>query len=307
MSFIKYNSIIHNSNKNLIESILKHNKDLLECEFIVQHKYDGANFQVIFSKNSTDIKFASRNQVLNENSNFFNYKKIISLDYYQDIFKRIQDYLNNSKYIESINLFGELIGDHINKRVKYGTQSEYGLIFFDVYFNTTLQSPKTFTLWADNLALPRVETYMIEKLDACLKYPLSIVKTQTGDQIEGIVIKPYEKEYQIEDVCFFIKIKNEKFEEINEDKNENVRVYDDKSRQIVDFKSYISVNRVLSTFGKQEWNKKEISRLVHEVIIDAFNDFKLNFPEFSSNIDLETLKISYYKYTLTLVRSKKLF
>lgn len=185
MSFIHYTSI-ENHYSNYVDSMRSKYPQLDQELFVVQQKYDGSNFQMIFSKNEP-VEYASRNKLLSENDKFFGYKKILpSLN---GIRKKIQDFLNNSEY-ETINLFGELYGSAVIKRIKYSQDRELEVKFFDVYFDEVAQSPKDFSAWTKTVGIP--EDLIVEQMTTgpvtlaqALSFDLNSVKTKCDDIIEG--------------------------------------------------------------------------------------------------------------------------
>lgn len=185
MSFIQYSSIENHFSK-YVDSMRSKYPELDRELFVVQQKYDGSNFQVIFSKNEP-VEYASRNKLLSENDKFFGYKKI--LPSLQGIRKKVQDFLNSSEY-ETINLFGELYGSAVIKRIKYDEDRELDVKFFDVYFDRVVQSPKSFNEWARTVGIP--DEFIVEHmtkepvtLEQALSFDLDSVKTKCDDIIEG--------------------------------------------------------------------------------------------------------------------------
>jgi hypothetical protein len=147
MSFIQYDSISNHTDKRTLNEFLDANPDFLNEKYIVEHKYDGSNFQVIFTKNSTEPPtFASRNQILTDSDKFFNYKQVVKSPKYKEMFDKVQLYLNSNANIETINLFGELYGQ-VQDRVKYFDARENRIIFFDVYFDQEVQTQKVIEIF----------------------------------------------------------------------------------------------------------------------------------------------------------------
>lgn len=184
-NFIYYSSI--NKHYTYVNNSVKNHPELAKELFVVQHKYDGSNFQVLFSKNEP-VKFASRNEMLNEEKKFFGWKNIIPR-VEADVLKKVQNFLDKSD-LKTINLFGELYGSAVNKRIMYEENSVLNLKLFDVYFNGIVQSPKFFYEWTEKLEIPKVflvETMTDEPvtLQAALEFDTESVKTKCGDIIEG--------------------------------------------------------------------------------------------------------------------------
>ena len=183
--FIHYTSI-ENHYSNYVDEMRSRYPDLEKQLFVVQQKYDGSNFQLIFSRNEP-VKYGSRNKLLSENDKFFGYKKI--LPRLEDIRNKVQNFLINSEY-QSINLFGELYGKAVIDRIQYDTDSELAIKFFDVYFDNVIQSPKDFSGWTEAIGIPKefIVEHMTEHpvtLNEALSFDLNSVKTRCDDIIEG--------------------------------------------------------------------------------------------------------------------------
>jgi Rnl2 family RNA ligase len=307
MSFIHYSSIENHTNAKYIKKFFEHHPECLNEDFIVQHKYDGANFQIIFTKNPKEIKFASRNLILDEYSKFNDYQNVIKEEKYQNLIKNIQNFIDENEDIENINLFGEIYGYRVCNRARYSSdKTRNSFKFFDVYFNGHKKAAKFFLEWSDKMGIPIVETFLIGKFDECVNFDVTNKTTSEGDLIEGVVVKPYTNQGdQPEQSSFYIKIKNEKFKEVEEkklpkvkreksDNNVNTSEVDEKLKllklggNISEFDRYLTVNRLLNTYGKQEWTRKDIPKLAETLLLDAYADFKKDFP--NSTCDIVELK-----------------
>lgn len=119
MQFTKYSSIENSYREKFINSIIEQGYG--NEEFVVSSKLDGANFSFIY--NGKEIKVASRNNVVD--GTFFNCQLVV--DKYKEEVIKVASRLRNFDYIQ---LFGELIGDGINNRVKYCTGRAF--IVFDL-------------------------------------------------------------------------------------------------------------------------------------------------------------------------------
>jgi Rnl2 family RNA ligase len=122
MQFTKYSSIENSYREKYINSIIEHGYG--NEEFVVTSKLDGANFSFICDGN--EVQVASRTQIVD--STFFNCKPVID-KYSQDI-RYLFKVFNDESPIEQIQVYGELIGDGINNRVKYCSGREF--IVFDI-------------------------------------------------------------------------------------------------------------------------------------------------------------------------------
>lgn len=317
MSFITYKSIPNHNNKKEIDYFFKNNPEYLAKPFICQHKYDGSNFQVIFVKiqnqDSTeiDIQFASRNCLLEDGNNFNNYKEILKEQIHKNALENVKKFFVESKY-ERINLFGEIYGK-VQNRIKYDSDNKNKILYFDVAFDDMYQNTKFFIDWSKKMELPIVEHFMIGTFEECLGLDLTKCKTQTGDQIEGVVIKPYDDETT---EPFYVKLKSEGFEEVmakkpekapkmENDKKTKFKALFDQYPELETFESYLNPNRAKSAFSKKSWVKKEQPQLANEIITDALKDFQIDFED--SKLSIDVAKKVYLTDIFKIINEEKFF
>ena len=133
MQFTKYSSIENSYREKYINNIIEQGYG--NEEYVVSSKLDGANFSFIYDGKEAEV--ASRNNVVD--GTFFNCSSVI--DKYKDSVTSLYNHLwlllakLNAPKLLNIQLFGELIGDGINNRVKYCTGREF--IVFDLLITTT--------------------------------------------------------------------------------------------------------------------------------------------------------------------------
>ncbi|RMZ96388.1 RNA Rnl2 family [Brachionus plicatilis] len=306
-------SIPNKHNEKEISEFLEKNPDYATKQYIVEHKYDGSNFQIIFTKeqggdNESIVKtqFASRNCILGPGDSFNSYKTILSEEKHKKALENVKNYFIESNF-ESINLFGEIFGN-VQKRIKYDLDEKNKILYFDVVFDGMYQNAKFFINWAKKMDLPIVESFMIGSFEECLNFDLNVCKTEAGDCIEGVVIKPYDDETT---KPFYIKKKMPGFEEIvvkkteknpktKSEKDVKLKAMFEQYPELENFSNYLNPNRAMSAFSKRPWTKKELPALANEIINDAFKDFKIDYETTKLTIDLikkfyqsETFKISF--------------
>jgi hypothetical protein len=319
MTFLEYGKII-NYSEDKIGYFINHEPNLLNETFIVQHKYDGSNFQIIFEKNSDKRTFASRNCVLEEKVKFNDFQTILKRDKYKILIDNVQKYLNESDNLNQINLYGELYGKVFN-RVRYSEKAENQIIFFDALFDLKLLPQQSFIEWSQKMEIPIVETFFIGKFSDCVKFDVSKIKTSFGDLIEGVVIKTYDKTLVHDDNIFYFKIKNDEFcekmsqKEVKSPKEEKTNVLTDNEffkslkendkTMLLEFQCYINANRLKSVFSKKAWLKNEIQILANELLKDAHIDFKIDNQD--ANLDETFLKNVFMKDIFKLIKDENLF
>ena len=307
---LKYASIV-NSSERVVASLWNQYKTI---DFIVQHKYDGANFQIIFNRvtraddgkeDIVEIKYASRNMLLSvekDGERFFNFGQVIKK--YQHQFDNISKYLLLNRQYKQINLFGELYGNGVQKRVKYFEEAgRKELIFFDVCFDGCFASQKELEKWANEMNIPLAETFMKGPFDKCQQFDVSARFTRTTitavrslrehdgelpvgispapSQIEGVVLKPYDKVDNINEHLrpYYIKIKQVGFEEINKKCKQDTAEKQQQAVTGVDltkFELYLTSNRVKNVLSKQVWTLNQMYDLGLEILLDAFEDYVTN-------------------------------
>ena len=319
MSFLTYRSIPNQHNEKEIKDFFEKNPDYATKQYIVEHKYDGSNFQVILTKEYIDensipivkIEYASRNCVLGPSDSFNNYKGILSEDIHKKALENIKNYLIESN-LNSINLFGEIFGN-VQKRIKYDLDGKNKILYFDVVFDGMYQNTKLFFDWAKKMGLPVVESFMIGTFEDCLNFDLNKCKTEAGDLIEGVVIKPYADENT---KPFYLKKKMPGFEEIVVQKSVKIpkskcendskfKAFYDKYPEIINFSNYLNPNRAMSAFSKRPWTKKELPSLANEIINDAFKDFRIDNEETKITIDI--LKKIYLNEIFKIINEQNFF
>jgi hypothetical protein len=328
MPFITYSTITNYYNTKDIDYFQTENPEFAKCQFVVQHKYDGSNFQVIFEKNTENnnevrpFRFASRNCILEEHENFNNFKSLIVKDPYKKMLENVKKHFAATPDLTCLNLYGEIYGKVI-KRINYYApgedQTENKLVFFDAKFNERSKSTKFFTEWAKEMEIPVVETYLIGSYDECLEVDVSQFKTAAGDQIEGVVIKAYDHENEAIR-AFYLKKKMPGFDEIQVKKTPNkvkttnveakpklshVKCTDEQKADMEEFEAYLNANRLTSAFSKKAWAKTETKALAREMLADALKDFRIDHE--ATKVDLELAEKAYMPDIFKLIKTENIF
>lgn len=272
--FKKYPSIDNTYREKTLNMFLKHHPELKDETYIIQHKYDGANISLIF-KPDRILRIASRNRVLDFDENFYDVWNVVTRPEYKDLLDFGFD--NAKRYNTTIQIFGELFGSGIQKRINYGDDKYFKV--FDICFEN-MDGDMVF--WEQKLLYgdPIINKHLaevfsiIEGLDKALDY-----KPHRFDEIEGVVIKPFNNVYYSpQGSIFYLKNKNPKFEEKgNKAKKDNKPKFSEDVENLHrEFFQYINENRVLSIFSKlgeiQEPN--QIGKYIKEVLNDAKEDFQ---------------------------------
>lgn len=321
MPFIGYESFENHYCTKNVNYLRANHSEALQGLYIAQQKYDGSNFQIIFEKTETgtvSIKYASRNRLLEDSENFNNHKAVVQKDVYAKMLENIRKFLESRADLDSINLHGEIYGQ-VFRRVNYyapgENTKENKLVFFDVKFNEKPQQIKYFVEWAKEMEIPVAEIYLIGTFDECMAVPVNTFKSVGGDQIEGVVIKPYEL---IDEnlARFYLKKKVEGFEEKNMKSGEkevkqpaadkpkygNLKCSDEQKKELEKYEEYLNANRAISALSKRPWSMADLAVLANEVLADAFKDFKSENE--TATIDLNLAKKALLPVAFNLVKTE---
>ena len=245
----------------------------------IEHKIDGSNFQVIFTKTDTEVLvgFASRHRMLFNNDKLFKYKETFGLPKYSDMLDRVSKWLKASDYSE-LRLFGELYG-LTQKRIKYTPQPPQVNLWkaFALMFDNKFTCPKEFYSFCDLLNIDRVEcvkiTSLKEAVETNLEDPALIKQLVPFDNsIEGVVIKPFE---WTDDPPFdTIKLKTEKFKEVE---HPPTKSHETKTQpqNIKNIELYFTTNRLDNVYVNWWHEKLKLVEFYELFVKDALGDYNI--------------------------------
>lgn len=214
-----------------------------------------------------------RSQFIDKSDNFFGIWDVIPN--YTKEFKDIQSYCD--KYNCSARLYGELYGDGIQKRVKYGPKK---LCFFDIEINDGLLSQGEFEIILTVFGLYKSAPPLIEYavgLEKALKVSNTFnsrILNEEDNIAEGVVIKPMLSEY----TGFVLKNKSDKFSETGKIKPNKIDLSQDEINLQNAFSDYINDSRLDNIASKLgEIKKEKIGEFIKVLVNDALNDFLKDF------------------------------
>lgn len=276
--FKKYSSIENHYRQKYILNSISQFPNIENEKFSIREKVDGANIQFYFEKGK-DMKVGKRSSFLTTDDSFFDIWTVILRN--ESVLTRFQDFVNESDF--TIRAYAELYGPTINDRVDYGP--EQNILFFDIELDGQMVCQKKFE---EIMKLLDLESKMVplvgyaENLVEALNYSCdfdSKVLGKEGNSAEGIVIKPYNNEFTLGNGSrFLLKKKSEKFKE-KESKGKAPKVEDNLPADVIalmlEFRSHINKNRVLSVFSKhgEIESPKQIGQYIKLVMDDAKEDF----------------------------------
>lgn len=243
-------------------------------DYVMLEKIDGANIQFIF-ENGDLIGVASRNQLVSDDYDFNGYKEVIQRPEFTELFTRLKE-LSKDK---SINLYGEIYSNRIQKNIHYG--SDTNIKFFALQLNNNYVGFLTFKqlINNDNLIVPVVGYY--KSIEEALKFDVNNFKSIVANNeeiAEGVIIEPV----NYWDSRRIVKFKSDKFKEIKPVKKET-------SSEIKEMQNKFNLGYLVETRLKNVMSHYDLSTvdniLKYKIINEFVNDAK---DEFISNEDLST-------------------
>lgn len=277
---------------------------LKQTKFVIMEKLDGSNFQIINSPDLDCTHFASRNQLIGNIKDGFNFNNMwpIIKNEHLDLIDNLLNYSHDNDLI--INVYGEIFGRGIQRRINYGNNKYFKI--FDISINGKYITFKEMEDLLNDLDLSNyiIPIYKItDNFQECLDFNTEIpsLHSPTNNITEGVVIKPYDKkiiklhneEGFDREERFIWKIKNESFTEKRAPKRDSSQL---KSKDDIlnefpeikilkeEFESYITENRLLSVISKLgELNSMNQMGLY---LKEFFNDAKKDFLKDNDDKDL---------------------
>lgn len=288
--FQKYPSIENSYRDKFINLCLKSHPELLDIDYCIHEKIDGANIQIILETNQ-EIKFGKRSSLIPFDDSFFNLKSTVEstiIDFVNELNKEVQQSPSPIKY----TLYGEIFGKGIQKRINYGETKQ--IRFFDLAVNNIIVDQFVFDCFmsgfgASSLKVPLITH--IRGLNEALSYSCdfdSKILNIENNPAEGIVIKPFDKVYYTDlGSIFYLKKKSDAFQEKMKTKTSNPISEEERFFRLK-FLEYITENRLLSVFSKEGLikDKSEIGKYMKLFLEDAKEDF-LKENTLPENIDLK--------------------
>ena len=279
--FKKYNSIENHYRQKYILNSMSQHPEIETCKYVAREKIDGANFQIYF-KRGNSVKFGKRSSFLKEDDSFFNYQEAVKK--IQHIVEKIDTMIQEDEIgHQELRLFGELFGPGINGRVDYG--DSVNILFFDMEVDGKMANQQHlesfFSLFGFNdLLVPLIGYYdgISEALQASCDFDSKVLGKE-GNASEGIVIKPYSREFIMGNGSrFLLKKKSDKFKEKETGMKQRKHKEDlpeDVVKLMLEFRSYINKNRVLSVFSKHGEIQEpcQLGKYIQLISEDAREDF----------------------------------
>lgn len=305
MKFKKYNSII-SINKSVYTG-----QTLPGGVWFVTEKIHGSNLSFIVTKD--DIKVCSRNQVLDEDSQYYKIVKNFS----DDIFQKLRRLFEGMHYIlptkdgagdhqlEQVTVYGELAGGYYNNKSN-GTRIQKGVqyspfnffIGFDICLfysgdtNTTscyLSKSDVFRI-LNIVGIPHVPILYCGEREAAMNFnpncqtvvPNMFKLDPIDDNImEGAVISPNRTAYFPDGERIIFKKVNDKFHENKSSKNKPVKISEEVSEEFKiaanEIISLINENRLSNILSHySDLTEKDFGTILKEMNKDVQQDWSLS-------------------------------
>jgi len=275
--FTRYKKIFNHDSK-YIDSLDK--KQLV----LVSEKIHGANFSIIYNKDTDEVKFASRSKIIS-GDNFYNVDSIKD-----ELERRMRNFVSdNFKYIDYkiVTVFGELYGNRVQANPVYVPFKMLtpSFVAFDLYFD----GEKKYTMndFYDVLSnyFPVLENKVMnlrEALEMNVDIESSFAFSNKVDNVkdnimEGIVIQPLQDIYfRSNGESFLIKKKSKKWSEkrkslglTSEEKKEIPKIV---IEAVEKFSKYVTKNRLENVASKKTYLKKDFGNLLYDFHADALEE-----------------------------------
>lgn len=303
--FKKYNSIENSYRGKYILKALEWYPELKDCKYSIREKLDGSNLQLYFQPGK-EVMVGKRSSFLNKDDKFFDVWNVLKK--YEKEMQAMQDEVDITGF--PVRLFGELYGNGIQKRVYYG-DDKY-LAFFDVEVNGEMWSQFGFERLMRELNITNLVPLMgyAENLEEALNFDVNFdskVVDKENNPSEGVVIKPYLKDYPMGDGArFLLKKKSETFAEKMKVKQPKAEVSSKVLNAQGEFASYFNENRLQGLFSKhgEIESMDQFGQYIKMFINDAKEDFIKDFNlEGFEEKEIKNIFKSGGKYAASLLKA----
>lgn len=303
MKFKKYNSII-NINKSVYTE-----QPLPGGVWFVTEKIHGSNLSFMVTKD--DIKVCSRNQVLDEDSQYYNIVKRMPDDIFQKLRYLFEGLSNLGKMgdtlgeLEQVTVYGELAGGYYNNKSN-GTRIQKGVqyapfnffIGFDIclFYSDGSSTMSGYMIKSDvfhilnMVGIPHVPILYCGEREAAMNFnpncqtvvPNMFKLDPIDDNImEGAVISPNKTAYFPDGERIIFKKVNDKFHENKSSKNKPAKISEEVSEEFKiaanEIISLINENRLSNILSHySDLTEKDFGTILKEMNKDVQQDWSLS-------------------------------
>ena len=308
--FYKYPDIENSYQEELIEKIKRAGYGCIQ--YIIMEKIHGSNTQIDYNYITGEFAFGKRSGLLEESETFYNLQSMLTEELKSSmrcLAEMMQcDLIEYGLSLSTVKFYGEIFGGSyphedvpkdkdaikVQKAVFYSPSNHW--MAFDVAF-TVYGTDKVFFLSGSKFwtlcilaGIPTVPILTVaDTLVQALAYPndgLSKVYEKYGlppiedNVMEGVVIRPYNKDVWLGNTRVILKNKNQKFSEKKNAKKElpsedvPARVLQARE-EISQFITYNRVHNVISHIG--EVTPKDIGKVIQLTTADTLKDYNKEF------------------------------
>jgi len=277
-------------NKRIIDSVVCAGLDKA-TQWLCFEKIHGANGCMIIT--GDEIKFARRRALVDDDDNFYNYKKIV--ERYKDNLRKFYDNIVNIyQTVNTVRVYGELYGGiypdqqsvdiPVQQGIYYSPRVEF--MVFDVQIEMSDKTfewlaYKTYSCELDKVNIPYVTPLFEGSFEDAIKFnnhfettipKLHRLPTIEGNICEGIVIKP-SKNILLDGDKIMIKSKNFKFTEKKPNMSNIFKIITIPD-EIKDLVEYVNDNRLDAAISKVgEAIPKNMSNIIKEFTSDILEEY----------------------------------
>lgn len=303
MEFKKYPSIENTEKDYIIQKIRNHGFEYKK--YCITEKIHGSNTQIAYYPETNEFSYGKRTCFIEEGEHCYNVQEhferlkndIVKLYHY------LRDSLNEE--LTSVIVYGEIFGGayphpdvprdnkatKVQKGVYYTPANSW--MAFDISYTvkdkseTYFLSAKDFILACDAICIPTVPVLkIVDTLTEALEYPndgTSVVYKffynlpEIEENImEGVVIRPFEKDLWMGQTRVILKNKNEKFKEKSHEPKPDLTLnYSDNLKTALsEVETYVTENRINNVISHEgEVSESDIGRLIGLTAKDVVDEF----------------------------------
>jgi len=271
-------------------------KSVFAGEWIAEEKIHGANMSFHVDCKLGSIRVARRNDFLEPEDKFYNYKQILD-KHEKNIINLCNDIKSNhTGLFETIIIYGEIFGGNppVQKDIYYSDNYEF--IPFDIAVASA--NKKSWLEWEHSrdlfkkhefLIIPLIARDSFEKISSLSPEFNSLIPSlfqkdfDKTNIAEGYVIRPVKNTFDAYNRRILFKIKNPKFGEIKIKTNKSPNTSDTNTSDtnllsiVENMKDYITENRLNNVKSKLlENNLNNSMLLAGKLTSDILNDYSIN-------------------------------
>lgn len=296
MEFKKYNSLENAYRQKFIDQCHELGVD----EWVALEKVHGANFSFVVGDGGVIPAKRSGPVELNEHGNYDFYGCHPIVEKYRDRAVMVSEVVG-----KSVQIFGELYGEGVQKGVDYGPKD---FVAFDI-----MTEDGTYLAWpivcylCDSVGIPKAPVLgtgtLTEMLEISPEF-FSAISPRDDQKAEGVVIKPWQKDVRFGNGSRpIIKNKSQAFSEKKEKVAKKPYVMPENLVEIYqDFCQYITENRLRNVLSKVgEVSQKDFGKVSGAFVKDAKDEFERDEYEINKD-DWKGISKSVGKEASNLIR-----